>query len=64
MAPAHAVFVGDDMRDVEAGRAAGLFTVAVRWGYLDGGDPDDWGADAVVDDPLALAALLRLEVAA
>ena len=64
MAPSRAVFVGDDMRDVEAGRAAGLFTVAVRWGYLDGGDPDDWGADAVVDDPLALAALLRLEVAA
>lgn len=64
MDPARAVFVGDDRRDVEAGRAAGLFTVAVTWGYLDGGDPHDWGADAVVDHAPALAALLGLEVAA
>jgi len=32
--------------------------VAVRWGYLDGGDPDSWGADAVIDHPGELAALL------
>jgi phosphoglycolate phosphatase len=64
MAPANAVFVGDDMRDVEAGRAAGLFTVAVTWGYLDGGDPRDWGADAVVDAPEALIRLLGLEMVA
>jgi N-acetyl-D-muramate 6-phosphate phosphatase len=57
-APARSVFVGDDRRDIVAGHAAGLFTVAVRWGYLDGGDPDTWGADAVVDHPDDLAALL------
>jgi len=57
-APARSVFVGDDRRDIVAGHAAGLFTVAVRWGYLDGGDPDAWGADAVVDHPDDLAALL------
>ena len=62
--PARCVFVGDDRRDVQAGRAAGLYTVAVRWGYLDGGDPDDWGADAVVDHPDRLAGLLGLPVAA
>jgi phosphoglycolate phosphatase len=56
--PARSVFVGDDRRDVEAGNAAGLFTVAVRWGYLDGGDPDDWGADVVLDHVDDLAALL------
>lgn len=56
--PARSVFVGDDRRDIVAGHAAGLFTVAVRWGYLDGGDPDAWGADAVVDHPDDLAALL------
>jgi phosphoglycolate phosphatase len=60
MDPARAVFVGDDRRDVEAGRAAGLRTVAVSWGYLDGGDPHAWGADAVVDDASALASLLGL----
>ncbi|MFK2879126.1 HAD-IA family hydrolase [Rhodanobacter hydrolyticus] len=64
VAPARCVFVGDDARDVEAGRAAGLYTVAVRWGYLDGGDPDHWGADVVVDDPYQLASLLGLQVAA
>ncbi|MBB3227188.1 phosphoglycolate phosphatase [Luteibacter sp. Sphag1AF] len=58
--PARCVFVGDDRRDVQAGAAAGLYTVAVRWGYLDGGDPDSWGADIVVDSPAELAALLGL----
>jgi len=42
-------YVGDDQRDVEAGRAAGMRTIAVRYGYLNGGEPDQWGADAVVD---------------
>jgi phosphoglycolate phosphatase len=44
-------YVGDDRRDVEAGRAAGMRTIAVRYGYLNGGVPDDWGADIVVDCP-------------
>ena len=61
VAPAHSVFVGDDERDIQAGAAAGLFTVAVTWGYLDGGDPHAWGADAVLDHPAALAALLQLK---
>ncbi len=57
---AHTLFVGDDRRDVEAGAAAGLYTVAVSWGYLDGGDPHAWGADVVLDHPADLAELLRL----
>jgi len=59
--PTHGVFVGDDRRDIQAGAAAGLYTVAVCWGYLDGGDPHTWGADAVVDHPDQLAELLRLQ---
>lgn len=59
ISPHRAVFVGDDLRDVEAGSAAGLYTVAVSWGYLDGGDPRHWGADAVVDSPAELAQLLQ-----
>ncbi|WP_448097024.1 HAD family hydrolase [Luteibacter yeojuensis] len=63
--PARSVYVGDDRRDILAGNAAGLFTVAVRWGYLDGGDPDAWGADAVLDHADELAVLLGVgEVAA
>jgi 2-phosphoglycolate phosphatase len=60
LTPAHTLFVGDDRRDIEAGAGAGLFTVAVSWGYLDGGDPRDWGADAVVDHPAELVCLLKL----
>jgi N-acetyl-D-muramate 6-phosphate phosphatase len=52
--PQACVYVGDDRRDVEAGRAAGMKTIAVRYGYLNGGDPDTWGADAVVDTPQAV----------
>lgn len=50
-----AVFVGDDPRDVAAGRAAGARTVAVRWGYHpSSSDPATWGADVVIDTPAQL----------
>ncbi|WP_291185348.1 HAD-IA family hydrolase [Dokdonella sp.] len=54
------VFVGDDLRDVQAGRAAGTRTIAAAWGYLDGGDPAAWGADQVVAAPSGLLAALAL----
>lgn len=56
--PAHSVYVGDDPRDILAGRGAGLYTVAAGWGYLDGADPRDWHADAVSPDVDALTRLL------
>lgn len=50
-------FVGDDERDVIAGRAAGVTTVVAGWGYLpSGADPWQWGADALTDSPQALLA--------
>jgi phosphoglycolate phosphatase len=58
--PSRCVFVGDDRRDVLAGAAAGLYTVAVRWGYLDGGDPNEWNADLVVDHPSDLTARVKV----
>ena len=59
LAPSHCVFVGDDERDVQAGRAAGMATVAATYGYL-GGTPevDRWGAQARIDAPLGLLTLL------
>jgi N-acetyl-D-muramate 6-phosphate phosphatase len=52
IAPGQCAYVGDDLRDVLAGRAAGMTTVAVRWGYLGRGEPiDAWGADHVIDSP-------------
>lgn len=57
-APEHTLFIGDDRRDVMAGRAAGVITIVAAWGYLpDGDDPHAWGADAVIAEP---EALLRL----
>ena len=49
--PAQCLYVGDDERDIQAGRAAGMKTVAVRYGYLNGSDPATWGADTIVDRP-------------
>lgn len=56
--PARCVFVGDDPRDIQAGRAAGLYTIAAAWGYLDGADPREWRPDAVSADAGQLALLL------
>ncbi len=49
---AQCIYVGDDERDIQAGRAAGMRTIAVRYGYLNGSDPESWGADAIVDNPM------------
>lgn len=59
LAPSTILFVGDDLRDVESGRAAGSRTAAVRYGYIHpDDDPNTWGADVVVDHPLQLRDLL------
>ncbi|WP_430388634.1 HAD-IA family hydrolase [Dyella sp. 20L07] len=58
--PARCLFVGDDRRDILAGAAAGMYTIAVRWGYLDGGDPQQWDADLVIDHPSDLTARLKV----
>lgn len=59
--PARMIFVGDDLRDVEAGRSAGALTIAAGWGYLNGGDPYQWGADHVINRVEALSPLLYLD---
>jgi phosphoglycolate phosphatase len=56
--PGETVYVGDDRRDIDAGRAAGMPTIAAGWGYLDGGDPHAWGADVVAADVPALRRML------
>jgi phosphoglycolate phosphatase len=59
--PQHCVYVGDDLRDVLAGRAAGMGTVAAAWGYLGMGEAiADWGADHVIETPNELLKLLAM----
>ena len=44
------VYVGDDQRDIDAARAAGMKSVAALWGYRpEGDDPLAWGGDVLVD---------------
>lgn len=59
------VYVGDDARDVAAGRAAGMATIVANYGYLGSkGDVAEWGADAHAGSPLDLLALLQKPVLA
>jgi len=49
------VYVGDDLRDVTAGNAAGMATIVAGYGYLGGGtDPASWPATGSIDHPLDL----------
>lgn len=49
------VYVGDDKRDIDAGRAAGLKTIAADWGYLgDNGPIETWQADVIAATPADL----------
>lgn len=53
IAPPRCVYVGDDLRDVQAGIAAGMPTLVARWGYLGIGEPHEaWPATGGADRPL------------
>lgn len=57
--PVNCLYVGDDARDVVAGLAAGMQTVAATYGYLgSAADTRTWGAHAEINSPLALLQLL------
>lgn len=55
------IYIGDDERDIQAGRAAGMRTAAAAWGYVSAGvDVAHWGADVVLPGPSALLQWLKL----
>jgi phosphoglycolate phosphatase len=57
--PEACLYVGDDERDIVAGRAAGMLTVAATYGYLgEKSNVSAWGADLSVDSPNKLLQLL------
>lgn len=58
LAPADCWYVGDDLRDIDAGKAAGMPTIAAAWGYCGHTEPVDWMADLIAADPLDLLPLL------
>jgi 2-phosphoglycolate phosphatase len=62
VAPEECWYVGDDLRDIQAGHAAGMMTIAAAWGYCGHAEPKTWGAHALVDSPQDLLALIRSTV--
>lgn len=58
-APECCIYVGDDERDIVAGHAAGMRTVAATYGYLGvAAETMRWGAHASISTPLELLRLL------
>jgi phosphoglycolate phosphatase len=56
LAPRECVYLGDDLRDIQAAHSAGMRSVAVAWGYGEGFAA--WHADAIVARPADLLAIL------
>lgn len=58
--PKVCIYVGDHARDVAAGKAAGMKTAAVDYGYaVDQADMQSWGADYVFTDVMQIMPLLQ-----
>ena len=61
VAPERCIYVGDDERDIIAGHAAGMGTVAATYGYLgQHANTTGWGAHATIDLPVQLLKLLPM----
>lgn len=59
LVPQNTVYIGDASRDIEAGRNAGMATIAAAYGYVTpDDDPQCWGADLVARDTAELTKLL------
>lgn len=57
--PTQSIYVGDDIRDVIAGKAAGMKTVAAAYGYCGCKEPpESWGADYIINSPLDLLPII------
>ncbi len=60
VAPERIVYVGDDLRDIQAGTAAGMATIAAAFGYCgDGVPPQEWQAQHLATTTDTLRELLR-----
>ena len=57
--PNDCLYIGDALRDIQAGRAAGMQTVAAAFGYIEAHDDiQQWGADYIIEHPLDLLAYI------
>ena len=57
--PSKSIYVGDDIRDIVAGKAAGMKTVAAAYGYFGCEEPPEaWGADFIIQTPQELLQII------
>ncbi len=54
VAPQDCCYLGDDLRDIQAAKAAGMHSIAVTWGYCGQTEPQQWQADLLLHKPAEL----------
>lgn len=60
LTPTDCWYVGDHQRDIDAARAAKMFSIGARFGYIEPHDnPEDWAAGALIEKPSQLLSLLK-----
>ena len=60
LAPSECLYVGDHLRDIQAGNAAGMDTAAALWGYIsDQEEPNEWNANFMLNSPQGLLKLVK-----
>ena len=59
LAPQQCWYVGDDLRDIQAGKAANMLTIACGWGYCGPLEPQSWQADYLFNAPQELLSLAQ-----
>ncbi|MFK5984617.1 MAG: HAD-IA family hydrolase [Pseudomonadota bacterium] len=58
--PLQCIYIGDAARDIEAGKRAGMKTIAAAYGYIEKHDPpENWQADKLVEDSTLLWKILK-----
>lgn len=54
LAPQDCCYLGDDLRDIQAAKAAGMHSIAAAWGYCGKTEPEQWEADLLLHNPADL----------
>jgi len=57
--PENCIYIGDALRDIQAGNNAGMRTVVANYGYIgEGENTKNWGADFHIDNPREIITLI------
>jgi len=60
VAPSECIYVGDDIRDMQASNAAGMHGAVANWGYIDSTeDIENWGSEFIINKPSGLISMIN-----